>query len=69
MINISVDHTDPSQPAHALRGGRPEGLPISAAVYDVSVTHGLKSEAVVTAIYEAVKSLETELIRRTARDG
>ncbi|PPI89074.1 hypothetical protein [Nocardia nova] len=68
MTNISVEHApfgpDPSQPAHALRGGRPEGLPLSAAVYDVSVTYGRRSAEVVEALYEAVKSLEAELVRR-----
>ncbi|MGW5569667.1 hypothetical protein ACWEVD_00580 [Nocardia thailandica] len=48
------------RPSHALPGERPTGLPISAAVYDVSVTYGKTSAAVVEALYEAVKRLEDQ---------
>lgn len=41
-----------------LPGPRPDDLPISAAVWDVADTYGKHSEAVVVALYEAVKALE-----------
>ncbi|MET7774084.1 hypothetical protein [Nocardia sp. NPDC005366] len=61
MTNIAVQSygSDPNQaPSHALPGGRPEGLPLSASIYDASVTYGKDSQAVVVALYEAVKDLE-----------
>lgn len=65
MTNIevttqSIGGADPNRPSHALRGERPTGLPISAAVYDVSVQYGKTSAAVVEALYEAVKKLEDQ---------
>ena len=44
--------------AHWLPGDRPTELPISAAVWDVAKSYGKQSEAVVVALYEAVKKLE-----------
>ena len=62
-MDISVQTThfggdpDGHQP-HWLPGPRPEDLPISAEVWDVAQTYGKQSEAVVVALYEAVKKLE-----------
>jgi hypothetical protein len=41
-----------------LPGPRPDNLPISATVWDVAKSYGKQSEAVVVALYEAVKQLE-----------
>lgn len=49
-----------AEPAHRLPGARPDDLPISAAVWDVADRYGRQSEAVVLALYEAVKKLEAE---------
>jgi hypothetical protein len=46
------------EPAHTLPGGRPDDLPISAAVWDAADHYGKQSQAVVAALYEAVKKLE-----------
>lgn len=46
------------QPSYYLPGPRPDDLPISAAVWDVAKNYGKQSEAVVLALYEAVKKLE-----------
>lgn len=46
------------QPSHYLPGPRPDDLPISAAVWEVAKDYGKQSEAVVIALYEAVKKLE-----------
>ncbi|QFS89124.1 hypothetical protein FIV07_00120 [Mycobacterium sp. THAF192] len=46
------------QPSHHLPGPRPDELPISAAVWDVAKSYGKQSDAVVIALYEAVKKLE-----------
>ncbi|WP_280247611.1 hypothetical protein [Nocardia abscessus] len=67
MTDISLQYFGPDRnqpPSHALPGGPPpEGLPISAAVYKASITYGRDSNAVVEALYEAVKSLETQILR------
>jgi hypothetical protein len=63
-MDISVQHYGPNPnkpPSHALPGGRPDDLPISAAVYDRSISHGRQSQAVAEALYEAVKALESEI--------
>lgn len=58
-ISMQTTHFGGSgQPSHYLPGPRPDGLPISAAVWDVAKTYGKQSEAVVLALYEAVKKLE-----------
>jgi len=44
--------------SHWLPGPRPDDLPISAAVWDVAKNYGKQSQAVVVALYEAVKQLE-----------
>lgn len=59
--DISMQSTTtggPRQPSHYLPGPRPDDLPISAAVWDVAKSYGKQSEAVVIALYEAVKKLE-----------
>lgn len=59
--DISVQTTTfggSGQPSHYLPGPRPDELPISAAVWDVAKKYGKQSEAVVIALYEAVKKLE-----------
>ncbi len=50
------------EPTHRLPGSRPDDLPIAAAIWDAGDKYGKESQAVVTALYEAVKQLETELI-------
>ncbi|QFS89490.1 hypothetical protein FIV07_01965 [Mycobacterium sp. THAF192] len=60
--DISIQTTqfgdpDGHQP-HWLPGPRPADLPISAAVWDVAKSYGKQSDAVVIALYEAVKKLE-----------
>jgi hypothetical protein len=61
-MDISMQTTTFGGPDHGLRlpGPRPDDLPISAAVWDVADTYGKHSEAVVVALYEAVKLLEAE---------
>jgi len=49
-----------------LPGPRPDDLPISAAVWDVAKNYGKQSEAVVVALYEAVKQLEASHAERQA---
>lgn len=39
-------------------GDRPDGLPLSAAVWDAAKTYDRTSQAVVDALYKAVKQLE-----------
>jgi len=59
--DISVQTTTfggSGQPLHYLPGPRPDDLPISAGVWDVAKNYGKQSEAVVAALYEAVKQLE-----------
>jgi len=59
--DISVQTTTfggSGQPSHYLPGPRPDDLPISAGVWDVAKNYGKQSEAVVAALYEAVKQLE-----------
>jgi hypothetical protein len=59
-MDISVQTTTfggPS-PSNGLPGPRPADLPISAAVWDVGDRYGKQSDAVVIALYEAVKQLE-----------
>lgn len=51
----------PPEPTHRLPGPRPGELPIAAAIWDAGDKYGKQSQAVVTALYEAVKQLETEL--------
>lgn len=61
MTDISVQTTTfggSGQPSHYLPGTRPDDLPLSAAVWDVAKTYGKQSDAVVIALYEAVKQLE-----------
>lgn len=62
MTDISVQTThfggDPDHQPHWLPGPRPDDLPISAAVWDVATNYGKQSNAVVVALYEAVKKLE-----------
>ncbi|WP_459548567.1 hypothetical protein [Nocardia sp. X0981] len=67
MTDISVEHgyigPDPTRPpGYAFPGGKPEGLPLSAAIYEHwNRSGGQASQAVVHALYEAVKALETEI--------
>jgi hypothetical protein len=61
MTDISMQTTaygGSGQPSHYLPGPRPNDLPISGAVWDVAKNYGKQSEAVVVALYEAVKQLE-----------
>lgn len=48
------------QPSHYLPGPRPDELPISATVWDVAKSYGKQSDAVVVALYEAVKKIEAD---------
>ena len=67
MTDISVEHRnigpDPTRPpGYAFPGGKPEGLPLSATIYEHwNKSGGVATQAVVTALYEAVKALETEV--------
>lgn len=47
------------EPTHRLKGPRPGHLPLSAKVWDAADRYGKDSQAVVEALYEAVKYLET----------
>lgn len=60
-IGMQTTHFgDPNgRQAHWLPGPRPDDLPISAAVWDIAKGYGKQSEAVVVALYEAVKQLES----------
>lgn len=49
---------DAGQPSHCLPGPRPDDLPISAKVWDAAKTYGKDSQAVMVAMYEAIKQLE-----------
>jgi hypothetical protein len=57
----TTTHGNP-EPTHRLRGARPDDLPISAAVWDAADLYGKRSDAVIQALYDAVKQLETESI-------
>jgi hypothetical protein len=61
-MDISVQTTTygPPEPSHRLKGGRPDDLPISAKVWDTADRCGKQSEAVIEALYDAVKQLEAE---------
>ncbi|MGK8506344.1 hypothetical protein [Nocardia asiatica] len=67
MTDISVEQhfigPDPNRtPGYAFPGGRPDELPLSAALYDVwCKSGGIASQAVITALYQAVRALETEV--------
>lgn len=52
----------PPEPTHRLKGLRPDHLPLSAAVWDAANSYGKDSQAVVQALYEAVKALESEIL-------
>jgi len=65
-MDISVQHygPDPNQsPAHAFRGPRPDHLPLTAAIFDASVSYGKESQAVAEKMCLAIQALETELIQ------
>ncbi len=49
------------QPWHRLPGDRPDRFPLSAAVWDAADRYEKNSQAVIEALYAAVKRLETEL--------
>ena len=50
------------EPLHRLTGARPERLPLAAMVWDAADHYGKDSQAVVHALYEALKQLETDVI-------
>jgi hypothetical protein len=63
-MDISIQSIDfvLSEPAHRLKGARPDDLPLSAAVWDAADRYGNDSKAVVQALYEALKQLESDSI-------
>lgn len=63
-ISVQTTTFGGGRPSHYLPGDRPDELPISAAVWDVAANKGKQSEAVVVALYEAVKRLEADQIAR-----
>lgn len=70
MTDISMQTTSfgPPEPTHRLPGPRPDKLPMAAAIWDASNQYGKQSQAVVTALYDAVKQLETDLASLRAAD-
>ncbi|WP_234714168.1 hypothetical protein [Mycolicibacterium chlorophenolicum] len=60
MQTTTIGHA--GQPTHYLPGPRPDDLPLSAGVWDIAKKYGKQSEAVVVALYEAVKKLEAAQI-------
>jgi hypothetical protein len=59
-ISMQTNEFGSPNPSHRLPGPRPDHLPISAAVWEVADNYGKQSDAVVVALYEAVKKLEAE---------
>jgi hypothetical protein len=61
-ISMQTANFGPTEPSHRLKGARPDNLPLSAQLWDVADKYGKDSRALVEALYEAFKELETEVV-------